>query len=336
MSARAFPARWPIRAGRTLAAYPLLSVGLMLIVVFALAQPRFLTGANLINVLIQASVLLIAATGMTYVVLTAGIDLSVGALMFLAVAAISAGLTAGLPPVLLVLAIPVLTLLLGTFNGAVVAKARVPALIVTLAMLQVFRGVGGHLTEQRSLVLSADVRFLGYGDIAGVPRPVLVAAVVVAVGAYVLRRTRFGRQVQALGSNPSAAKNAGLNVGRVEIAVYAVSGLCAGIAALVQLGRLGAVQPTLDIGFELTVIAAVVLGGASLSGGRGGVGGTALGALILVIVENGLVLSGASPYIFDIVRGAVLLAAVITSGLPDRILRSVRPRGEVMSPDPSI
>jgi ribose/xylose/arabinose/galactoside ABC-type transport system permease subunit len=336
MRAQAAPTRLSIRAGRAIGAYPLISVGFVLIIAFALVQPRFLTADNIINVLIQASVLLIAATGMTYVVLTAGVDLSIGALMFLAAAMISAGLTAGLPPLLVVLAIPFVTLLLGAFNGTVIAKAGVPAVIVTLATLQVFRGAGGHLTEQRSLVLSADVRFLGYGDVAGVPRSVLVAAAVVLLGAYVLRRTRFGRHVQALGSNRSAARNAGLAVGRIEIAVYALAGLCAGIAALVQVGRLGAVQPTLDVGFELTVIAAVVLGGASLSGGRGGVGGTALGALLLVIVENGLVLSRASPYIFDIVRGAVLLAAIVGSGIPERVIRAARRRGEVMSRNPSV
>jgi ribose transport system permease protein len=149
----------------------------------------------------------------------------------------------------------------------------------------------------------------------------------VAIGHYVLRRTRFGRHVQALGSNPSAAWNAGLPVGRLLIAVYAIAGLCAGLASMVQLGRLGAVQPTLDIGFELTVVTAVVLGGSSLTGGYGTVIGTAIGAIILTVVENGLVLSGASPYLFDIVRGAVLLAAIVGSGIPRQLAALVARRG---------
>jgi ribose/xylose/arabinose/galactoside ABC-type transport system permease subunit len=320
-------ARFVTGTSRILRANPLLVVGAALIVLFALLQPNFFTGANLVNILIQASVLLIAATGMTYVILTAGIDLSVGALMFLSAAFVSAALNAGVPPVVAVLLAPALAAALGALNGIVIARFAVPAMLVTLATLQVFRGIGGHLTEQRSIVLPAEVRFLGSGDWAGIPRPVVVALVVVVVGAYVLRRTRFGMRVQALGSNPAAAANAGLPVARLLVAVYAVAGLCGGIAAMVQLGRLGAVQPTLDVGFELTVITAVVLGGTSLTGGVGGIAGTAAGALLLVVVENGLVLAGASPYIFDIVRGAVLLAAILGSGLPQRLLSSIRETG---------
>lgn len=314
-------------ASRILRANPLLAVGAAMIVLFALLQPNFFTGANLVNILIQASVLLIAATGMTYVILTAGIDLSVGALMFLSAAFVSAALNGGVPPVLAVLLAPILATALGALNGTVIARFAVPAMLVTLATLQVFRGIGGHLTEQRSIVLPREVRFLGSGDWAGIPRPVVVALLVVVLGAYVLRRTRFGKRVQALGSNPAAAANAGLPVARLLVSVYALAGLCGGIAAMVQLGRLGAVQPTLDVGFELTVITAVVLGGTSLTGGVGGIAGTAAGALLLVIVENGLVLAGASPYIFDIVRGAVLLTAILGSGLPQRLLSSIRETG---------
>jgi ribose/xylose/arabinose/galactoside ABC-type transport system permease subunit len=315
------------RVRRFLAAFPLIPVGVLLIVLFSIIQPNFFSAANLVNVLTQASVLLIAATGMTFVILTAGIDLSVGAMMFLASAFVAATLEGGLWPVLVILLVPLLTVVLGAFNGTVVATTGVPAMLVTLATLQVFRGIGGHLTEQQSLVLPDSVRFLGLGDLAGIPRAVWVAAVVVFAGAYVLKRTRFGRHVQALGSNPSAAWNAGLPVRGLLITVYAIAGLSAGIASLVQVGRLGAVQPTLDVGFELTVITAVVLGGASLSGGYGSVAGTAVGALLLTTVENGLVLSGASPYVFDIFRGAVLLIAIVGSDLPRRLLRASRRKG---------
>jgi ribose/xylose/arabinose/galactoside ABC-type transport system permease subunit len=296
----------------------------LLLGLFSILQPNFLTTANLTNILVQASVLLIAATGMTFVVLTGGIDLSVGALMFLVFAMVAAATKAGVDPVVAVFGAVGVAALLGAFNGSVVAKVGVPAMIVTLAMLQAFRGAGGHLTDQRSLVLDDTVRFAGSGDFLGVPRPIVVAVPVVLIGAYVLRRTRFGRHVQSIGSNPSAALNAGLPVNRLLISVYALSGLCVGIAAMVQLGRLGAVQPTIGVGFELTVIAAVVLGGASLSGGHGDVAGTALGALLLVVVENGLVLSGASPYIFDIVRGAVLLTAILAAPVLRGALRTKR------------
>jgi ribose transport system permease protein len=308
----------------TLVVNPLIPITVLLLIFFSFLQPNFLTTANLTNILIQASVLLIAATGMTFVVITGGIDLSVGALMFLVFAMVAWATQAGVNPVVAVFAAAGLAAVLGALNGVIVAKVGVPAMIVTLAMLQVFRGAGGHLTNQRSLVLSDGVRFAGSGYIIGVPIPIIVAVPVVLAGAYGLRRTRFGRHVQAIGSNPSAAQNAGLSVHRLLISVYALSGLCVGIASMVQLGRLGAVQPTIGVGFELTVIAAVVLGGANLSGGRGGVGGTALGALLLVIVENGLVLSGASPYVFDIVRGAVLLTAIVASPLLRGAVRATR------------
>lgn len=312
---------------RFLTEYPLIPLGVALIVLFALLQPHFFTVANMVNILTQASVLLIAATGMTYVILTAGIDLSVGALMFLAAAFVSAFVDAGVSPAVAVLLAVVLTTLLGAVNGALIAKAGVPAMLVTLATLQVFRGIGGHLTRQQSIVLPPSVRFLGSGEFLGVPRAVIVAAVVVGIGAYVLQRTRFGRHVQALGSNPGAAWNAGLPVSWLLVSVYSVAGLCAGIASMVQVGRLGAVQPTLDLGFELTVITAVVLGGSSLSGGQGTVIGTAIGAIILTVVENGLILSGASPYLFDIVRGTVLVAAIIGSGIPRQLATKVTRRG---------
>lgn len=324
MSSRETLGNFGAGARSVLASYPLIPVGVGLIVLFALLQPNFFTGANLVNILIQASVLLIASTGATYVIITAGIDLSVGALMFLSCAFVAATLGAGVPAVAAVLLAPLLAMVLGALNGMVIARFAVPAMLVTLATMQIFRGIGGHLTEQRSIVIAPEARFLGQGDWLGIPRPVVVALIVVAIGAYVLRRTRFGKQVQALGSNPSAAANAGLRIASLLVAVYAIAGFTAGLASMVQLGRLGAVQPTLDLGFELTVITAVVLGGTALTGGVGGIVGTAIGALILVLVENGLVLAGASPYIFDIVRGAVLLAAVLGSGLPQRLLSSIR------------
>jgi ribose/xylose/arabinose/galactoside ABC-type transport system permease subunit len=310
--------------------YPLILAGLILFFVFAAIQPQFVSSSNLVNILVQASVLLIASTGMTFIVMTGGIDLSVGALMFLGAAILGTTLSGISPPIVAIVLVPIVTAVVGSLNGVVVASVGVPAMIVTLASLQVFRGIGGHITEQRSSIVPDELRGAGLGDVLGIPTPIVIAVLVVVIGWYVLRRTRLGRYVQAVGSSPSAARNAGLPVKSVLIAVYAIGGLLAGVAVVVQVGRLGAVQPTLDSGFELTVITAVVLGGTSLNGGRGGIVGTALGAVILTIVENGLVLTGASPYIFDIVRGVVLLAALLTSDAPRRLLAWIqRDREEV-------
>jgi ribose/xylose/arabinose/galactoside ABC-type transport system permease subunit len=293
---------------------PLLPVLVVLLVVLASLYHGFATAANVRNIAIQASPLIIAAVGMTYVIITAGIDLSVGSMLFLAAAIESSRALVDRPTALVFAAVCATGVLMGLLNGLAVAFTRVPALIVTLATMQVFRGAGGHITGQQNIDLPANLRGIGTGTLLGVPTPVLLAAVVALGGGFLFSRTTFGRYVQAAGSNPEAAINAGLPVRRVLVGAYALAGLLAAVASLTQTARLGAVQPSIGQGFELTVITAVVLGGTTLLGGRGSIGGTVLGALILTTVQTGLVFSGASPYVFDIVRGGVLLAAVLAAG----------------------
>jgi ribose/xylose/arabinose/galactoside ABC-type transport system permease subunit len=292
---------------------PLLPVLAALLLALAASYHGFATVANFRNIAIQASPLIVAAVGMTYVVMTAGIDLSVGAMLFLAAAIESSPAIVGSPTAVVFGAICATGVLMGLLNGLAVALTRVPALIVTLATMQVFRGAGGHITGQQNIDLPAKLRGIGTGSLLGVPTPVLLAAAVALAGAFVFSRTTFGRYVQAVGSNLDAAVDAGLPVRRVLVGAYALAGLLAGVASLTQTARLGAVQPSIGQGFELTVITAVVLGGTSLFGGRGSIGGTVAGALILTTVQTGLVFSGASPYVFDIVRGSVLLAAVLAA-----------------------
>ena len=293
---------------------PLLPVLVVLLVVLASLYHGFATAANVRNIAIQASPLIIAAVGMTYVIITAGIDLSVGSMLFLAAAIESSRALVDRPAALVFAAVCAAGVVMGLLNGLAVAFTRVPALIVTLATMQVFRGAGGHITGQQNIDLPANLRGIGTGTLLGVPTPVLLAAVVALGGGFLFSRTTFGRYVQAAGSNPEAASNAGLPVRRVLVGAYALAGLLAAVASLTQTARLGAVQPSIGQGFELTVITAVVLGGTTLLGGRGSIGGTVLGALILTTVQTGLVFSGASPYVFDIVRGGVLLAAVLAAG----------------------
>jgi ribose/xylose/arabinose/galactoside ABC-type transport system permease subunit len=306
-----------VNPGRLWAAFrrePLLPVLVVLLLVLASLYHGFATVANVRNIAIQASPLIIAAVGMTYVIITAGIDLSVGSMLFLAAAIESSRALVDQPTALVFAAVCATGVLMGLLNGLAVAFTRVPALIVTLATMQVFRGAGGHITGQQNIDLPANLRGIGTGTLLGVPTPVLLAAVVALGGGFVFSRTTFGRYVQAAGSNPDAAVNAGLPVRRVLVGAYALAGLLAAVASLSQTARLGAVQPSIGQGFELTVITAVVLGGTTLLGGRGSIGGTVLGALILTTVQTGLVFSGASPYVFDIVRGGVLLAAVLAAG----------------------
>jgi len=293
---------------------PLLPVLVVLLLALAVSYHGFATVANVRNIAIQASPLIIAAVGMTYVIMTAGIDLSVGSMLFLAAAIESSPAVVSRPTPVVFAVIGAAGVLMGLLNGVAVAFSSVPALIVTLATMQVFRGAGGHITGQQNIDLPAHLRGIGTGTLVGVPTPVLLAAAVALGGGVVFRRTAFGRYVQAVGSSPDAAVNAGLPVGRVLVGAYALAGMLAAVASLCQTARLGTVQPSIGQGFELTVITAVVLGGTSLFGGRGSISGTVLGALVLTTVQTGLVFSGASPYVFDIVRGGVLLAAVLAAG----------------------
>lgn len=310
-------ASWSLAAIRR---EPLLPVLAVLLLVLAVSYHGFATVANFRNIAIQSSPLVIAAVGMTYVIMTAGIDLSVGSMLFLAAAIESSRVIVGNSPAVVFGVICATGVLMGLLNGLAVALTRVPALIVTLATMQVFRGAGGHITGQQNIDLPAKLRGIGTGNLLSIPTPVLLAVAVALGGGFVFSRTTFGRYVQAVGSNADAALDAGLPVRRVLVGAYALAGLLAAVASLTQTARLGAVQPSIGQGYELTVITAVVLGGTSLFGGRGSIGGTVTGALILTAVQTGLVFSGASPYVFDIVRGGVLLAAVLAAGARWRTL----------------
>jgi ribose transport system permease protein len=311
------------RCARVLRSQPLLAVWLVLLLILSGLYDGFGTVANFRNIAIQASPLTIAAVGATFVVMTGGIDLSVGSVLFLTAAIESSGALVPAPAGVVFAAVAAVGVLLGAVNGAAIALTRVPALIVTLASMQVFRGIGGHITGQQNIDLPAQLRGIGTGSLLGIPAPVLLAAVTALGGVLMFGRTVFGRYLQAVGSNRAAALDAGLPVRTVTIGAYALAGLLAALASLTQTARLGAVQPTIGEGYELTVITAVVLGGTSLFGGRGSITGTVLGALVLTTAQTGLVFSGASPYVFDIVRGGVLLVAVVAAGIRWRTLAQV-------------
>ena len=293
---------------------PLLPVLLILLLALSVSYHGFASVTNFRNIAVQASPLTVAAVGMTYVIMTAGIDLSVGSMLFLAAAIESSRPVIGLPAAAVFAVICAAGVGMGLLNGLAVALTRVPALIVTLATMQVFRGAGGHITGQQNIDLPASLRGIGTGSLLGAPVPILLAAAVALGGGFVFSRTTFGRHVQAVGSSADAAVDAGLPTRRVIVGAYALAGLLAAVASLTETARLGTVQPSIGQGYELTVITAVVLGGTSLFGGRGSIGGTVLGALVLTTVQTGLVFSGTSPYVFDIVRGGVLLAAVLAAG----------------------
>lgn len=300
-------------------------VALVLVVIYAsLRYETFLTETNLANILRQNSMLGFVALGMTFVILTGGIDLSVGAL--LAVAGVVAGVLSGQGALVAVMGGVGAATVLGLVNGVVIAKARIQPFIVTLAMMIAARGLVYVVTSETSVPVAPQAttfRWLGQGKLGDlyfpgididvplfVPVVLLVAAYV--LGWVVLNYTRFGRHVYALGDNEEAARLMGLNVSRVTIGVYALSGLLAGIGGVLLAARLGTGQPVAGLGWELEAIAAVVVGGTLLTGGTGGVGATIVGWLLLAVILNLLNLGATiTPWWQNVIRGIFLLAVVI-------------------------
>jgi ribose transport system permease protein len=291
---------------------------LVLLVLFCvLATARyeaFLTPENLVNVLRQNSMLGIIAVGMTFVILTGGIDLSVGSL--LAVAGVVAASLSDRGLATATIAGVVATAALGFVNGLVIAKARIQPFIVTLAMMIAARGIALAFTNQENVRVPAsatDFSWIGQGMIAGIlPVPILILIIVNIIGWVVLNYARFGRHTFALGDNDEAARLMGLNIDRVTILVYAISGLLAGLAGVILASRLNTGSPIEGVGRELDAIAAVVVGGTLLSGGKGSLVSTLYGVLLLGVIFNVFNLEGQiSPWWQLVLRGVILLAVVI-------------------------
>jgi ribose/xylose/arabinose/galactoside ABC-type transport system permease subunit len=269
----------------------------------------------LLNVALQAAVVAILGFGLTFVILTRGIDLSVGSVLALS-GAVMATVTAGRGALIGILVGLLAATLLGTVNGLFVTVAKVAPFIATLAMLAIARGLTYVYTQGAPVGVHATAfTFWGQGTIATVPVPVIVMLVIFILSLGVLTQTRFGRYVYAIGSNPEVSRLSGIPINRYVVAVYAISGLLAGVGGLILTGRLASADPNSATGSELDVIAAVVIGGTSLFGGRGGVFGTLVGALIISVVANGLVLLNVNPFWTQAVKGAIILMAVLADSI---------------------
>ncbi|RTH97504.1 ribose ABC transporter permease [Thermus scotoductus] len=290
----------------------------ILVLVLSLLSPYFLAPSNLLNILRQVSINAVLALGMTVVILKGGIDLSVGSLLALA-GAMAAGLAvAGLSPVLAMgLGIGV-AIALGILQGLLVAYAGLPPFIVTLAGLTAFRGLTLVYTDGRPITgLPEPFLFLGNGTVLGIPVPVMAMLLFLLLTHFLLRYTAWGRYLYAIGGNEEAARLSGVPVAPIKVFAYAYSGLAAGLAALVLTGRLNSAQPTAGTGFELDAIAAAVVGGTSLAGGRGTAWGTFLGALIIGVLNNGMNLLNVSAFYQLIAKGVVIVLALLV----DRLVR---------------
>ena len=295
------------------------------VLLFSAIADDFLTPDNLLNILRQSAPLLIVATAMTLVITTGGIDLSVGAVLALTASLCAILIQAGLPWAMVVVLMLLAGGLLGAIQGFFIAYEGIPAFIVTLAGLSVIRGAALLATGGYSIPIPSNIAVvdLGRAWVLGMPLPALIAALVLVVGFVVFNETPFGRYVTGIGANAEAVRRAGVDTRRVVLLVYALSGGLAALAGVVLAARLGSGSSNAGQGFELDVIAAVVLGGTSLFGGRGTMVGTVLGALTVAVIGNGLILAHLSPFLTPIVTGAIILVAV---WMNFRIFRGARRR----------
>ena len=274
--------------------------------------PYFLTVSNLLNVLEQTAINAIIAAGMTFVIISGGIDLSVGSLVALAGVVLALGLQAGWPAPAAIAAALAVGAAFGILSGLSITWGRLPPFIATLGMMSVARGTALLFTDGRPISgFDAGFRSLATGRLLGIPAPVLITIAVYLIAHLVLRRTRFGRYVYAMGGNEEATRLSGVNVRFHKTAVYAVSGLASAVAAVLLTARLNSAQPIAGMMYELDAIAAVVIGGTSLMGGDGAIGGTLIGALIMGVLRNGLNLLGVSSFVQQVVIGLVIVFAVL-------------------------
>ena len=299
--------------------YGMLLVLVVMVFLASMLSDRFLTASNLLNVTRQVTINAILAAGMTIVIISGGIDLSIGSVVAISGAlgaglmATGAGWAAGVLVTLLV------GLALGITNGLFIAYGQLPPFIVTLATMALARGFTQVYTGGRAItVTSQTFQWFGHGYMGSIPVPVIIMIIIYILGYFFFKRTKLGRLVYAVGGNEHACRMAGIRVNRVKVAIYGINGLLAGLVGVILTARLFSAQPTAGVAYEMDAIAAVILGGTSLSGGRGNIGGTIVGALIIGVLGNVFNLMDVSPFYQDVAKGLVILVAVLL----DRLLHA--------------
>lgn len=288
---------------------------IVLIGALSLASPHFRTLDNFLSLLRQSAINGMIAFGMTCVILTGGIDLSVGSVLALTAAIAAFLIKAGMAaPVAMLIAL-LIGGVFGMISGILVTKGRLQPFIATLITMTVFRGLTMVFTDGKPISGLGDsgfLKFVGKGMVLRVPFPAILFLLLFAVFAFVLGKTTFGRRVYATGSNAVSARLSGVNTDRTRLYVYVISGVMSALAGLILISRLNSAQPTLGEGYELDAIASVALGGTSMNGGRGLISGTFVGVLIIAVLSNGLNIIGVSSYYQQVVKGIVILIAVLS------------------------
>ena len=296
---------------------PVLIGVLILGLIICFAEPAFRSLTNLKNILTQSAVTATIAVGLTFVILTGGIDISVAMNMFMLMSLMHVLQQMGIPVALVFLIILVVGSFVGIINGFLTCIVGIVPMIATFATMAITRGIAYILIENKMVIPDHSLRFFGLTTIGNttIPLAFVVVAVMVLISSYLLKYTRFGRYVLAVGNSRTAAKESGINANLICFFAYAFCGFCTAIASLIYIGRLGAIQTDAGYGMEFTVIAAVVLGGTKLSGGRGTLLGSIIGCVFLTLIENGLNLLEVNGFYYDVVRGVVLCLAVIVEAI---------------------
>lgn len=288
---------------------------IFLVIVIGAISPDFRTVNNFLSLLRQSAINGLIAFGMTCVILTGGIDLSVGSVLALTSIICAHTIKIGLPAPLYMLIALIFGIILGTISGLMVTKSRLQPFIATLITMTGYRGLTMILSGGKPISRLGNnllLNQIGKGSFLGIPIPVWILIIFFAIFLFILKKTVLGRQIYATGSNAKAAELAGININNIKLIVYAVSGFMASLSGLILVSRLGSAQPTLGSGYELDAIAAVALGGTSMTGGRGKITGTLIGILIIAVLNNGLNIIGVSSYYQDVVKALVIFLAVIS------------------------
>lgn len=298
---------------KTLRQYGIFVVFIIICLILSFISPQFLTVSNWTIIITQVSINALLAFGVTFVIITGGIDLSLGSMV--AVTGVMAAMLAHPDtfPVALPIFAGLLTgLLMGVFNGFIITKSKIAPFIVTLGTMTIGRGLALILSKGRPVSnLSDSFNFIGGGDIFGIPFPIIVLIIIFIICTIILKKTILGRYIYAVGGNEQAARASGINVNQVKMAVYSISGILAGLAGILLTSRITTGQPNAGAGFELDAIAAAVIGGTSTSGGTGTITGTLIGVLLIGVINNGLDLLNVTSYYQQVVMGIIIIGAVV-------------------------
>lgn len=303
---------------KTLLSYGFYLVFGVMLIVYTLAAKNFLTPGNLLQVLMDSSASMVICAGLTFVILTGALDLSVGSVAFVAATVCAMLMKSGAPIWIAVLAAILTGGLLGSINGSLITKLKMNPMLTTLGMMIGLRGLALQLTNGMQIYIPKPLKQFGMQVIGVLPLIVLLGLIMLLLAQLVLNRTKFGRYVIAIGCGEKAAAKVGINVSLNKFLIFAISGTCAGLGGIVSMINMGAVQPYLGKGMEFTTVAAIVLGGTSLFGGKGSfIPGTLMGVLMLSLIENGLGLMGASPFIYPFVRGLIIFVSMYADSLKE-------------------